>query len=90
MQTYFYLPPFTTKLLNAYQKANEAPGKFATPVKEHGDEMVKKRSQQSKLLVDNIARLFSQMIFANRKYVDPTNVLKSLTDDFGNQVNVGE
>ena len=30
------------------------------------------------------------MILANRKYVDPTNVLKSLTDDFGNLVHVGE
>ena len=30
------------------------------------------------------------MILANRKYVDPTLVLKSLTDDFGNKVVVGE
>ena len=30
------------------------------------------------------------MILVNRKYVDPTNVLKSLTDDFGNPVIVGE
>jgi ubiquitin carboxyl-terminal hydrolase 25 len=30
------------------------------------------------------------MIMANRKYVDPTTVLKSLTDDFGNKVQVGE
>lgn len=30
------------------------------------------------------------MIFANRRYVDPTNVLKSLVDDFGNPVLIGE
>ena len=52
--------------------------------------MVKKRSQQSKMLVENMAKLFASMILANRKYVDPTSVLKSLTDDFGNQVHVGE
>ena len=30
------------------------------------------------------------MIFANRKYVDPTPVLRSLTDDFGNPISIGE
>jgi hypothetical protein len=30
------------------------------------------------------------MIMANRKYVDPTAVLRSLTDDFGNQISIGE
>ena len=30
------------------------------------------------------------MIFANRKYVDPTPVLRSLTDDFGNPILIGE
>ena len=52
--------------------------------------MIRKRQAQSKALVDNLARLFAQMIMANRKYVDPTTVLKSLTDDFGNKVQVGE
>ena len=30
------------------------------------------------------------MILANRKYVDPTAVLKSVTDDYGNPVLIGE
>lgn len=30
------------------------------------------------------------MILGNRKYADPTKVLKSLTDDFGNRLIVGE
>lgn len=30
------------------------------------------------------------MILSNRKYADPTNVLKSLVDDYGNQILVGE
>ena len=30
------------------------------------------------------------MILANRRYVDPTQVLKSLVDDFGNRILVGE
>jgi len=30
------------------------------------------------------------MMLANRKYADPTSVLKSLVDDFGNSMLVGE
>jgi hypothetical protein len=30
------------------------------------------------------------MILANRKYVDPTAVLKAVTDDYGNPVLIGE
>ena len=41
-------------------------------------------------MAENLSSLFSQMILVNKKYVDPTNVLKSLTDDFGNPVIVGE
>ncbi|TNV86827.1 hypothetical protein FGO68_gene17503 [Halteria grandinella] len=52
--------------------------------------MMRKRGIQSRHLVDNLGRLFASMLLANRKYVDPTSVLKSLTDDFGNQIHVGE
>ena len=54
------------------------------------DEMIQKRSLNSQNLTQNLAKLFAQMVLANRKYVDPTPVLKSLTDDFGNKVLVGE
>jgi hypothetical protein len=40
--------------------------------------------------VENLQKLFASMIMANRKYVDPTSVLKSLTDDFGQFLRVGE
>jgi hypothetical protein len=30
------------------------------------------------------------MILANRKYVDPTQVLLAVTDDYGNPVHIGE
>ena len=52
--------------------------------------MIIKRCKQSKILVQNLAKLFSSLILANRKYVNPTPVLKSLTDDFGQPVLIGE
>jgi hypothetical protein len=40
--------------------------------------------------VENLERLFASMMLINRKYADPTSVLKSLVDDLGNQIIVGE
>ena len=40
--------------------------------------------------MENLGRLFASMLMANRKYVDPTSVLRSLTDDFGHPISIGE
>ena len=57
---------------------------------ENVDEMVKKRELQSKYLINNMSKLFAQLIYANRKYVDPSPVLKCLVDDFGNNIQIGD
>lgn len=46
--------------------------------------MVRKRIKYSQRLVKNLSYLFANMMLSNRKYSDPTEVLKSLVDDFGN------
>lgn len=38
----------------------------------------------------NLKVLFGQMTKSYKKYADPTQVLKSLTDDFGKPVEIGE
>ena len=92
VQSYFYLPTFTSKILQDYQKQIMSPLGFLEKADSlgEGDEMMRKRKLHAKNLVENLAKLFAQMILANRKYVDPTCVLKTLTDDFGNQIHVGE
>ncbi len=37
-----------------------------------------------------LAHLFAMMIMTNKKYVDPSKVLKSLTDGLGNPIRLGE
>lgn len=34
-------------------------------------------------------RLFANLILTNQKYVDPTPVLQSVVDDYGNKIDVG-
>ena len=37
-----------------------------------------------------MSKLLGQMIMSNKKYLDPKFVLKSLCDDFGNRIQIGE
>lgn len=41
-------------------------------------------------LVDNLKFLFAQMIGSDRKYIDPTAVLTSIVDDYGNELPIGD
>ena len=43
-----------------------------------------KRRQASCRLVENLKDLFASLIASDRKYVDPTNVISSVVDDYGN------
>ncbi|CAG9327992.1 unnamed protein product [Blepharisma stoltei] len=40
-------------------------------------------------LLSQLQKLFALMIGSNRKYIDPTSVLSSITDDFGNKIEIG-
>jgi hypothetical protein len=35
-------------------------------------------------------KLFAFMTKSDKKYADPTKVLKSIVDDFGNQIEIGD
>ena len=40
-------------------------------------------------MVVQVRRLFANLILTNQKYVDPTPVLQSVVDDYGNKIDVG-
>ena len=48
------------------------------------------RRKASVELVINLQKLFAYLICSNRKYVEPTAVLKALVDDYGNQIAFGD
>jgi len=41
-------------------------------------------------LVESIKNLFCSLIASDRKYIDPTNVLSSIVDDYGNELAIGD
>ena len=48
------------------------------------------RQNASEKLVGYMAKLFVEMLLTNRKYVNPSSVLKGLVDDFGNPILLGQ
>lgn len=41
-------------------------------------------------MITELKRLFSYMAKSNKKYADPTGVLKAIVDDFGNSIEIGD
>lgn len=41
-------------------------------------------------LVDNLKQLFCGLIASDRKYIDPTPVISSIVDDYGNDLVIGD
>lgn len=76
LQTYFFNNEFVKRVL-----------KFIPP----GDvDASNKRLKTSIDLVVNLQCLFVSLIGSDKKYVDPTNVVKSICDDFGNHLPIGD
>jgi ubiquitin carboxyl-terminal hydrolase 25/28 len=49
-----------------------------------------KRIKASRTLIREMKILFAFMARSDKKYADPTGVLKAIVDDFGNPVEIGE
>ena len=41
-------------------------------------------------MVENLKVLFGNLIASDRKYIDPTDVISSIVDDYGNEMTVGD
>jgi ubiquitin carboxyl-terminal hydrolase 25/28 len=41
-------------------------------------------------LVENLKALFCSLIASDRKYLDPTAVLSTIVDDYGNELAIGD
>lgn len=49
-----------------------------------------KRKLASCRLVENLKQLFCSLIASDRKYIDPTPVISSIVDDYGNDLAIGD
>jgi hypothetical protein len=79
IQAYFYIPQFTDKILkNAVTHQNQIASSNI------------EREKACNTLAFNLAGLFTKMIMSNRKYTEPSNVLRALVDDFGQPILFGD
>ncbi|CDW85517.1 UNKNOWN [Stylonychia lemnae] len=78
------------KILKAYLPDNRLEEQLKQLQKTNIEELNKRRMRYSRNLVNHLSKLLAQLIMSNRKYVDPTQVLKTLVDDFGNRILIGE
>ena len=49
-----------------------------------------RRKDASQKMAAEMQKLFSQLLWTNQNYVDPTNVLNSVVDETGNVLPVGD
>ena len=40
--------------------------------------------------MENLKILFGNLIASDRKYIDPTDVISSVVDDYGNEMTIGD
>lgn len=46
--------------------------------------------EKSRVLIKHLKIIFAQMAVGDKKYADPTNVLKSITSDSGSPIELGD
>jgi ubiquitin carboxyl-terminal hydrolase 25/28 len=80
LQAYFMIPNFVKEILS-FQDTNP---------RESQDSQQQRLQSASIQLVHQLQRLFASMIRSHRRYLDPSDVLKSLVDDLGNQLVIGD
>lgn len=100
LQAYFMMPSFVEEIMKFKPKEEEKKDKPQTDAKkeakkEEKKEQVKKidkegRKKASAQLVHKLQILFSYLICSNRRYVDPSLVIKALVDDYGNPIELGD
>ena len=94
LQVYYNMPDFVKSIMEF--KDDEANYKTPVPDLDQEEKALIFRLEQSRHLIKYLKILFAEMSIGDSKYVDPTKVLKSITDDsgkiieLGNQRDIGE
>ena len=83
IQILVFLPNFQSKILD-YKVPDylENAGKL--------EPIERRKIMQSRELIRKLQKLLSAMLISNQKYQDPSEVIKSILDDKGEQIQIGE
>jgi len=79
LQIYYSLPNFVERIFKREDK--ELQGK---------DELMTKRIQSGRKMVEELKKVFALMATGNKSYVEPSAILKAIVDDSGHQVQIGD
>jgi hypothetical protein len=80
LQTLFNLPNFAHKILT-----------YNPPLDYHEIKSSNEgRRKASESLINQMQNLFALLIKSNKKYTDPSLLLKGLVDEFGNSIQIGD
>ena len=72
LQIYFSLPNFVERILKCEDK----------DLKGH-DELMTKRIQSGRKMIEEIKKIFALMAVGNKAYLEPSAILKAIVDDSG-------
>ena len=92
LQVYFTIPEFVTPIL-AYKDdaVNSQDVEMQTAEQQQKeDALTKKLVESGKNLIKELQKLFTAMAVSNKKYLDPSGVLKAIVDSQGEQMTIGE
>ncbi|KAL4443149.1 hypothetical protein ABPG74_002216 [Tetrahymena malaccensis] len=103
LQTYFYNAEFCTAIINFQKPSEEEIQKRlktdSTEIKQSDNQFQKdstesnillKRVKASVELVSALQELYILLIGSDKKYIDPSKVIKSIVDEQGNQIQIGD
>ena len=92
LQVYFSIPEFVQPILEFKDdvKGQDVEMQDAENKDNAGDALNKKLVNSGKQLILELKKLFTAMSVSNKKYLDPSGVLKSIVSDHGEPVTIGD
>lgn len=84
IQSYYFNPKFVKEVLS-FDSEKECFKELEKTPKQNNQ-----RLKLSIIFVKQLQKLFALMTLSEKKYIDPTDVLNSLVDDYGNQILIGD
>jgi ubiquitin carboxyl-terminal hydrolase 25/28 len=89
LQVYYHIPDFVRTIFEF--KDEDSPLEPISSLKEDQEhKQLITRLESSRRLIQNLKKLFGQMSIGDKKYADPTQVLKSITSESGRPIELGD
>ena len=91
LQVYYNMPYFVKSILDNKDDLSQSIQTMYQGQIDNDKNLAKvlKRLEESRLLIRELQLLFTNMSIGNKKYADPTNVMRRVTDQNGSMIQIG-